>query len=155
MTTASYISVNDRTGPRSGLILTWLHLKRDSDGSSVTPPPAIVEWGNGQYRIAYNPDIDGPAVGKIDAGDSIEGPGRWIDVIFTAESSRILGGIASNGRTSPGIDTPGFANLLGLASATANDTTGLRSLGAKLTTMLEVDPADSTKSRFTAAALRS
>ena len=76
---------------KTGLTPTWVHLKRLSDNSAITPTPAFVEIGQGQYKFTFDAENGEEAMGQIDAGSGLTAPAdRYIDVLLTSERSRLL-----------------------------------------------------------------
>lgn len=88
---------------KTSLTPTWVHLKRLSDGTNVTPTPTISEIGQGQYKFTYDAEASGDAVGQVDAGSGVTAPAdRYVDVVLTRESSRLLYSVPSG---TPGSDS--------------------------------------------------
>lgn len=76
---------------KTGLTPTWVHLKRLSDNSVITPTPAFAEIGQGQYKFTFDAEDIGEAMGQIDVGSGLTAPvDRYIDVLLTRERSRLL-----------------------------------------------------------------
>jgi hypothetical protein len=74
--------------PLTGLIPSWVFLKKLSDSSNLTQP-AITEIGSGQYKLAFDPELSGEASGQIDLGASVVNPSdRFIDLVFYLSDSR-------------------------------------------------------------------
>ena len=74
---------------KTGLVPTWIFLKRASDGTSLTPP-VIREMGGGIYAFDFDPLTAGEAAGQIDAGASLPNPGdRYIDIALTETSAQL------------------------------------------------------------------
>ena len=83
----------------AGLTPSWVFLKRLSDGSDVAPQPTIAEIAQGQYKFAYDPELLGEASGQIDVGGAVPSPAdRYVDVVLTLDSSRVLAGINGAGQ---------------------------------------------------------
>jgi hypothetical protein len=75
----------------TGLTPTWVHLKRLSDNTNVTPQPAISEIGQGQYKFTYDPETSGEAAGQIDFGSGLTAPAdRYADVVLRRGESRLI-----------------------------------------------------------------
>ncbi len=75
---------------KTGLSPTWVHLKRLSDNSNITPTPTISEVGQGQYKFTFDAEATDEATGQIDAGSGLSAPAdRYIDVILTRDRSRL------------------------------------------------------------------
>ncbi len=53
----------------TGLILSWVAIKKVSDGSAFTPQPAFTEIGNGWYKFDINPTEK--LVGSIDGSATL------------------------------------------------------------------------------------
>lgn len=69
---------------KTGLTLSWVHLKLLSDNNNVTPQPTFTEIGQGQYKFSYDATANGEAAGQIDAGNTLTAEGdRYIDVLLT------------------------------------------------------------------------
>jgi hypothetical protein len=87
---------------KTGLTPTWVHLKRLSDGTNITPTPTISEIGQGQYKFTYDPETSGEAAGQIDAGSGLTAAAdRYVDVVLTRERSRLVYSLPSE---TPGAD---------------------------------------------------
>lgn len=85
--------------------------------------PAIKEGGNGLYYFLYDPEASGEAAFQVDAGSALSVPGdRFFSIVFTRDSSRILGGIDSAGHTV--LSSSEHSNIQGDAAAALNAALG-------------------------------
>ena len=99
-----------------GLTPSWVHLKRLSDGSSITPTPTIAEIGQGQYKFTFDAESNGDAAGQIDVGSGLSAPAdRYVDVILTKERSRLQNSLPAE---TPG-DDGGLAIMDGAGQVAA------------------------------------
>lgn len=92
-------AVRDSTATPEGKRLTglspaWAFFVNLTTGVPITPQPAIVEVGGGQYRFSYDPEANGEAAGQINAmpiGPPLTAESdQYIDMVVTRDSSRIL-----------------------------------------------------------------
>lgn len=96
----STISTGDNC--KSGLTPTWRMLKKLSDLTDLPNPDAtavVTPVGNGQYRVTYDAEANGEATGQLDVGAGLtNGNDRYIDVVFSRDSTRIQSAINAQGK---------------------------------------------------------
>lgn len=81
----------------TGLAPAWVQFASLATGAALTPPAAPVEVGRGVYRVSYDAEVSGEAAGQIDVTPTGTTPGgatlveadRYVDVLFTRDSSRL------------------------------------------------------------------
>jgi hypothetical protein len=83
---------------KTGLLPTWVFLKRLSDNGDISPQPLIQEIAQGQYKFTYDADANGEAAGQIDAGATLANPSdRYLDILLSRDSSRIQAALTVDG----------------------------------------------------------
>jgi hypothetical protein len=83
---------------KTGLLPTWVFLKRLADNGDISPQPLIQEIAQGQYKFTYDADANGEAAGQIDAGATLANPSdRYLDILLSRDSSRIQAALGPSG----------------------------------------------------------